>query len=75
MKVVEFKKEEKQTANSVLEASMDKLSDVVIVGVDKTNSDYLYMISNISGKSGIVYLIEQLKLQLLTGGFDLEEDY
>lgn len=74
MKVVEFKKEEKPTADFVLEDAKDLLSEVVIIGIDKTNRDLLFMSSNIQSKAEMVYLIEQLKLQLLNNSFDSYEE-
>jgi len=74
MKVVEFKKEEKVTADSILESSKELLADVIVIGVDKDNLDLLFMSSNMESKANMVYLLEQLKLQLLSGYFDGEEE-
>lgn len=76
MKVVEFRKTEskKINADDVLENLKTKLENVLIIGIDKNSDEVLHISSNMDSKSSMIYLLEQLKLQILIGGFDVEED-
>ena len=76
MKVVEFRKTEskKINADDVLENLKTKLENVLVIGTDKNSDEVLHISSNMDSKSSMIYLLEQLKLQILIGGFDAEED-
>jgi hypothetical protein len=73
MKVVEFKKTEKISSNKILEDSKDKTNNVIVLGASEDGFT-LYLSSNMVDKSSMVYLLEQVKLNIMLGVFDNKEE-
>lgn len=73
MKVVEFKKTEKISSDKILKDAKSKLDNVIVIGSNQ-NGFNLYLSSNMVDKSSMVYLLEQIKLNIMLGVFDNKEE-
>lgn len=76
MKVVEFvkrvdEKDLKITPNEVLEGAANLLECVMIIGVDVEGMAFFS--SSLEDKASMIYMLEQLKFDILAGEFDYEE--
>lgn len=76
MKIINFEKKQNSSdkwkdPNNILAGAIDKLDSALVLGVDKEGA--IFFSSTIEEKSELIYLMEQIKFDLLAGYFDNDE--